>query len=278
MNVQRAITAPHPTTGLSPVEEMRLACLMQTIEQNRFLPAPAVENVFVGDGDYRAIGVEFLGHLVRTGGLRRHDRVLDIGCGIGRLAVPLTQYLDSATARYEGVDPVGEGIAWCARNIGSVYPNFRFCQLDVAHALYNPNGSLRGDEVVLPFSDDSFDFAAMISVATHLPANEIAAYAREAMRLLAPGGRLFVTAFLVTPGDAGRAEARPRFVRGAEAGSWYGDVSAPLAAIGFDPGIVENALEEAGLRIERVDLGHWRAVPSTHYQDVIVAVKPGARA
>ena len=37
-------------------EEARLAQLMETIAQNESLPAPAPENVFVGDGDYRAIG------------------------------------------------------------------------------------------------------------------------------------------------------------------------------------------------------------------------------
>jgi protein-L-isoaspartate O-methyltransferase len=76
---------------LSPQEESRLSVIMDTVERNRFLPAPAPESVFVGDGDYRAIGAEYLGHFVRLGGLKPSDRVLDIGCGIGRMAVPLTQ-------------------------------------------------------------------------------------------------------------------------------------------------------------------------------------------
>ncbi|WP_246504724.1 class I SAM-dependent methyltransferase [Microvirga antarctica] len=278
MNVQRVIAAAPETMGLSAAEDMRLTWLMSAVEANRFLPAPAPENVFVGDGDYRAIGAEFLGHFVRIGGLRPSDRVLDIGCGIGRIAVPLTQYLDGEPGRYEGVDPVGEGIAWCGRHITSVYPHFRFCQVDVAHALYNPGGSLRGEEVVLPFSDGSFDFAAMVSVATHLPSSEIAAYARETVRLLAPGGRLFVTAFLIGPGDMERADARPRFVPGPEPRSWTADPSAPLGAIGFETGVIEAVLETAGLGIERVALGHWRGTPSAHYQDIIVATKPGARA
>lgn len=278
MNVQRAVAASPNDLNLSSVEDTHLTWLMESIERNRFLPAPSEENVFVGDGDYRAIGAEFLGHFVRKGGLRRFDRVLDIGCGIGRMAVPLTQYLDSSAGHYEGIDPVGEGISWCTRNITPTYPQFRFCQVDVAHPLYNPDGALQGHEVILPFSDASFDFAMMISVATHLPSREIAAYAREVTRLLAPGGRLFLTAFQITPGDEDRPTARPRFVRGEEPGSWYGDVSAPLAAIGFDAGIVEGCLQDAGLRIERIEFGHWRGTDSTHYQDIVVAVKPGGRA
>jgi Methylase involved in ubiquinone/menaquinone biosynthesis len=108
--------SPRDASPLTAAEEARLTWLTQSVLSNRFLPAPPPENVFVGDGDYRAIGAEFLGHFVRLGGLKPSDRVLDIGCGIGRMAVPLTQYLDS-DAVYEGIDPVGEGIAWCTKTI-----------------------------------------------------------------------------------------------------------------------------------------------------------------
>jgi len=270
--------SPRDASPLTAAEEARLTWLTQSVLSNRFLPAPPPENVFVGDGDYRAIGAEFLGHFVRLGGLKPSDRVLDIGGGIGRMAVPLTQYLAS-DAVYEGIDPVGEGIAWCTKTITPVYPNFRFCRLDVAHPLYNPEGPLAGEDVVLPFSDGSFDFAAMVSVATHLPLAEIGAYMREVARLLAPGGRLFLTAFIVTPGDHARDGARPRFVRGEAAGTWVADPEAPLGAIGFDSGLVEDAVEAMGLRIERVSLGHWRgSTDALHYQDVIVAKSRGAAA
>jgi len=258
-----------------PADDMsQLAELMQKIAQDDSLPAPAPESVFVGDGDYRAIGLEYLGHYVNIGGLKPTDRVLDIGCGIGRMAVPLTQYLDPGVAFYEGVDPVNEGIEWCVQNITSDHPHFRFCRVDVAHELYNPGGMIPGREIVLPFAGAKFDFITMVSVATHLPADEIAAYAREVMRLLAPGGRLFLTAFLVAPEDLDRANARPRFLKGKDAGSWIADPAAPLGAIGFDAGLVESLVRRAGLDISRISLGHWRGIESTHYQDIIIAVKP----
>jgi SAM-dependent methyltransferase len=256
------------------VDDARLTQLMKEIAANDSLPAPAPENIFVGDGDYRAIGLEYLGHFVRIGGLKPTDRILDIGCGIGRMAVPLTQFLDPETAFYEGVDPVNEGIEWCVKNITPAYPNFRFCRVDVAHELYNPGGSIAGDKIALPFGNAKFDFIFMTSVVTHLPANEIAAYAREVMRLLAPGGRLFLTAFLVDSADLTRPNARPRFLKGEASGTWIADPAAPLGAIGFDNGIVQDILKDAGLEIRRVSFGHWRGIDSTHYQDVIVAVKP----
>jgi len=263
--------------ALSADAEAGLSALMRSIERNRFLPEPDPASVFVGDGNYRAIGTEYLGHYVRIGGLKASDNVLDIGCGIGRMAVPLTQYLDE-NASYEGVDPVNEGIEWCVQNITRVYPNFRFCRVDVAHELYNPNGAVPGDQIALPFKESRFDFVTMISVATHLPLGEIAAYAREVSRLLVPGGKLFITAFLVSPDDLDRKEARPQFQAGEAVGSWIADPAAPLGAIGFDTPLIPAVLEEAGLKVDLVSLGHWRGIQSAHYQDVIVAVKPEAGA
>jgi SAM-dependent methyltransferase len=276
MNAHFDIRTRDPEFLISADEEARLSQLMDEIARNDALPAPAPESVFVGDGDYRAIGVEYLGHYVRLGELTPSDRILDIGCGIGRMAVPLTQYLDPETAFYEGVDPVNEGIEWCVQNITAAHPHFRFCRVDVAHELYNPGGAIAGNEVVLPFAGSKFDFVTMVSVATHLPADEIAAYAREVMRLLVPGGRLFLTAFLVTAEDLSRPAARPQFLKGEQPGTWIADPAAPLGAIGFDNGIIQDILGGVGLEIRRVSFGHWRGIESMHYQDVIVATKPEA--
>ena len=86
----------------------KLDWLVDCIRHNRFLPVPPTERQFVGDGDFRAVGAEFLHHFVALGGLRPDDHVLDLGCGIGRMAVPLTQYL-SDRASYLGIDVVEDG-------------------------------------------------------------------------------------------------------------------------------------------------------------------------
>jgi hypothetical protein len=41
---------------------------------------------YVGKGDFRATGEEFRGHFRDLADLQAEDRVLDIGCGIGRMA------------------------------------------------------------------------------------------------------------------------------------------------------------------------------------------------
>ena len=267
------------TAGLLPValSGERLADLQAYVLRNRFLPVPPSEDNFVGDGDYLAIGTEFLGHFIELGGLRDHEKVLDVGCGIGRMAVPLTQFLDQAKARYVGFDPASAGIQWCTRNISSVYPNFRFAHLDVANSLYNPEGYIRGSEVALPFATGAFDFAIMTSVVTHLPAEEIGPYFKEISRLLGKGGRLFVSAFVMLPDKNSDAKPRITFQRAGEGPAWFADAKEPMMAVAFDDGFIESALQAAGFELAVKRLGHWRGGSSSlHYQDFFVALKTNA--
>ncbi len=252
-----------------------IAALASSIERNRFMPVPPINAVFVGDGDFLAIGAEFLRHVVGIGGLERDARVLDLGCGIGRLAVPLTQYLDK-NASYHGIDPVRIGIDWCDTNISSVYPRFRFHHLDLRHAIYNPEGKIAGVDVRLPFPASSFDFVAMISVLTHLPAPEVRQYAKEVARVLAPKGRVFITAFVAGAGAGGKP--RLTFMRSRKGPEWHTDAGSPLAAVAFDDGFIETAFEEAGLRLRHRQLGHWRGAPAPSYQDIFVFEKEATSA
>jgi SAM-dependent methyltransferase len=252
-------------TGFAP--------LLAQLAANRFLPVPPPQLIYCGDGDYRAIGAEFLGHFVRRGGLAPAERVLDIGCGPGRIAVPLTQYLSDAGS-YDGVDVVADGIAWCRASISPLYPRFRFHLLDVAHPLYNPAGRCALTDTTLPFPDAAFDFIAMVSLLTHLAADGLAHYAAEAARLLAPGGRCFVTAFLLNP--PARAALRAGGGRWAvdpdDAGPVVpGDPATPLAASAFDEDFFLAAFLRAGLRRKRpAAYGHWSGRPAEIFQDVCI--------
>jgi ubiquinone/menaquinone biosynthesis C-methylase UbiE len=76
-----------------------------------------------GDGAFEEIGNRFLDHFIKYGKLKRTDAVLDVGCGSGRMALPLTKYL-ADSARYEGFDIDKNCIQWCQENITTRYPNF----------------------------------------------------------------------------------------------------------------------------------------------------------
>lgn len=252
------------------------------ILRDRFIPRPPDERVFVGDGDFLAIGVEFLKWFVRLADLRTDERVLDIGCGIGRMALPLTQYLEDGS--YDGVDIVGEGIAWCQQNITARYETFRFHRLDLQHPIYNPNGKERTADLRLPFGDGAFDFVFMTSVVTHLNAGDIRAYAREIRRVMAPGARLLFTAFMLNP------PAREGLVAGKGAFPFDGaspgpavsaDSENPLAAIAYEEDFLLGAFLAAGLRRHRAPVyGRWsgRATPGPSFQDInVLTIDPALR-
>ena len=120
----------------------------------------------MGGGDFEQVGRGLLSLLVANG-LRRNSRVLDMGCGIGRVAIPMTEYL-SSEGSYEGFDIVPSSIDWCRANIGERLPSFRFVLLDVANSRYNTQGSFTAENVQFPYREDDFDFAFAISLFTHL--------------------------------------------------------------------------------------------------------------
>lgn len=254
-------------------DEAALDALAAQLARNRFMPVPPPSLMLCGDGDFRAIGAEFLLHFVRRGGLMPSERVLDIGCGVGRMALPLTQYLESGS--YHGIDVSAAAIAWCAGTITPVYPAFTFAQIDVAHPLYNPRGAIAAEEVRLPVADGSADFVALVSVLTHLDDAAVGRYAREIKRVLAPGGRCFATAFLLNgPSRAGiaRGAARPPFPDLPEAKILYADPEAPLAAVAYDEDLLLARFLEAGLRRRRpAAYGSWSGRDhGVSFQDICV--------
>ena len=274
--------APVAAAPQLDISDARLDWLADQILRNRFIPKPPPEQVFVGDGDFLPIGVEFLKLFVRLGELLPSERVLDIGCGIGRMALPLTQYLEAG--RYDGVDIVEPGIAWCTQNIATRYENFRFHRLDLAHPIYNPTGKRATTELRLPFAEGSFDFVFMTSIVPHLHAEEVRAYAREVRRVMAPDARLFMTAFMLNrPAREGLVAGRGAFAFDGTASGpeLYADHANPTAAVAYDEDFLLAMFLEHGLKRARAPIyGRWsgRATPGPSFQDInILAIDPSLR-
>ena len=121
--------------------------------------------------------------------------VLDVGCGIGRAAIPLTRFL-SEKGRYEGFDIVPAGIDWCKDKISKRYNNFNFQLSNVYNKVYHPSGWLQSDESTFPYADESFDFVFLISVFTHILPPGMENYFCGNQPRHEDGGRCFITYFL----------------------------------------------------------------------------------
>jgi len=259
---------------------VRVASRLRSVLTNNKRPStgedfvPPSELQFVGDGDFVQIGNEFLNHFITLGQLRQNERVLDVGCGVGRMAVPLTQYLTSG-GRYEGFDIVEDGILWCQKKVTPHYPNFRFRFVDVRNPAYNPTGSLNPVTFGFPYKDASFDFAFLTSVFTHMLPAEVDHYLSEISRVLKGDGRAFVTFFVLceeslTSMKAGSSHLDFKYNLG---GCRTTNAEIPEAAVAYEEGVLRESFLRRGLTIiEPIHRGAWSGRPDfVSYQDIVLA-------
>lgn len=131
------------------------------------------------------------------------SRVLEIGCGLGRVAFPL-RYVLSKEGSYTGFDIVRNKIEFLKRNFEPAHPNFHFHWADVHNTYYNPKGRLPAAQYRFPVMDRSMDIVFAASVFTHMLPEHAAHYFRESARVLRPGGRCVFSFFLLDNYRAGQ--------------------------------------------------------------------------
>jgi SAM-dependent methyltransferase len=230
---------------------------------------------FVGHSDFVDTGDEFLGHFVSLGELQPDRHVLDVGCGIGRMARPLSGFL-TAEGSYDGFDVNRDGIGWCRRRYAR-FGNFRFRVADLYNRRYNPQGEHAASEYRFPYEDGAFDFVIMASVLTHLLETEADHYLAETARVLRPGGRALTTWFLLDDQSRGN-------IAGGQSGLEFLDFHRPLAvlsedmpeeAVAYDEGWVYDHASRHGLHIvEPVHPGSWSGREAfLSFQDIVVLEK-----
>jgi len=125
--------------------------------------------------------------------LKPEDKVLDIGSGVGRTAIALTEYLNEKGS-YHGFDAVEEGVSWCNNTIAKDFSNFKFDYVSLDNDLYNKS-DIKADKFIFQYKDEQFDKVFLFSVFTHMMVSEIENYFKEIRRVLKPGGKCFTTLF-----------------------------------------------------------------------------------
>lgn len=229
----------------------------------------------VGDSDFKRTGEEFFQLFRQLVDLGPDERILDVGCGIGRLARPLVPYL-SASGSYDGFDVSEIAIRWCQRHYRR-YANFSFKYVNVANTSYNPDGGVTAENFSFPYADASFDLVFLTSVFTHMMPAAVERYLHEIARVLAPGGRCLATFFLLN--DESRAliaaqRSSPHFVDAAAAAPCaIADPANPEHAVAYEETWALAQLAAAGLAPRSpLDYGSWCGREHfTSFQDIVIA-------
>jgi SAM-dependent methyltransferase len=221
--------------------------------------------------DYRATGAAFREFLVTHCGLRPDHAVLDVGCGVGRIAVALSGYLE-ASGRYEGFDIVPEEIAWCRRRVSPRFPNFHFHLDDISNQAYNPSGKTRASEYQFSYAGQTFDAAVVASVFTHIFAEDVERYVSEIARVLKPGGRCVASFYLLNARTrSGIAAGTSRFNFRHRVGRCYvDDADSPEWAVAHEEDFVRALFEREGLVQTSVMYGTWSST-GVEAQDLVIA-------
>lgn len=195
---------------------------------------------FKDDAAFIRTAVQDVQRLEAYCGLTSDSRLLDWGCGAGRLAVGVRERF-GRIADYHGVDIQPELIAWADANLAG--PGFRFTLLDVSNERYNPDGT---PDRTIGADAGSVDVFYAYSVFSHMNDDDTPAYLRLIADALAPDGRAFVTCFVEE--DVPGWEENPDGYGPLE---WKGR----LHCTRFSRRHFEDHVSAAGLAVDRFEYG-----------------------
>ena len=177
-------------------------------------------------------------HLRSLGALKPDDRILDFGCGQGRLANGL-KYFKIPAERYVGIDTDLNAINWCIRFI----PGYYFIHLPAYNERYNQSAK---DLRCIPLAGDQFDLIFLNSVFSHMIDRDIKFYLKEFNRLLKPNGIIYLTVFVED--DVPNMDVNPR--------NYISDSNSPLHRVRYERSYFIRMIESAGFSINNFYYQH----------------------
>ena len=222
---------------------------------------------------FEDLGRHFIQHLPEDAGLRPESRILDLGSGCGRVALPLTKFLH-APGYYYGLEVVKPLVQWCRKEITPRFPSFQFIHCDVFNSLYNSEGKGTPETYRFPLDANQFDLIIALSIFTHLLPVAAQNYIAECARVLSPGGRFFGTFYLVENGIRS-ADGLLNFIHPKQEVALSIDTVIPEHAVAYRSDWLIDTFQHSKMRfLPPVRWGSWTGRYSSHAgQDALLFEK-----
>ena len=210
--------------------------------------------------EFKLIGESMVEWLIHQG-LASFHRVLDVGCGVGRMTRPLTRHLKNGGS-YDGIDISADKIRYCQETFERLHPNFHFHHADIYSKFYNPVGERQASEYRFPFDDEKFDFVLLVSVFTHMLPADMEHYLSEVARVMLKNAKSICTFWLTD------AKLGSPYYEYSEVCEIYSK-EYPEHGVVYIEEYVRGLYKRCGLNIHYVYHGDL----NKRKQDIIVAVK-----
>ncbi|MFT6045071.1 MAG: cyclopropane fatty-acyl-phospholipid synthase-like methyltransferase [Arenicella sp.] len=224
--------------------------------------------------EWRHYGRSQMQHWIKHDLITPNSNVLDMGCGLGRVAHSLAGWLEKGS--YTGIDIVKSSIDWCSENY-QPYSNFRFIHADLNNSHYNFESNLKAASYEFPVDNDSMDFIWSTSLFTHMRINEVDNYLSEMSRVLKPGAKIWNSYFILDEisEPLARSGAPGWSLEHEIEGGLYMTEGDPDHVIAFYLDRLTELHEKHGFEILHVGFGGWSSRPGSNDngQDVILAQK-----
>lgn len=231
---------------------------------------------------FRWVSDEHIAHLDRYAGLGEARHIVEIGCGVGRDAIPLTKRLGEDDS-YLGIDIIKPSIDWARDNISTAHQGFRFVHFDVSDKQHNPGGKSAMEAYSIPTEDAGTDLIFLYSVFTHMFPDDVQHYLDEFARILRPGGRVLASMFtmdrnliphLKSIGGGGLRALT--FAHEVEEGFFHNDPAVVPGATAYSLARIADMAAMSGLYPQTFVRGSWRRDGHNEVvgQDLVVLAKP----
>lgn len=206
--------------------------------------------------------------------LKLDSKVLDVGCGDGRVASAFARKSNKFSGTYDGFD-IHKIRIDSLNKLMKGRRNFNFKHVDIQHSYYNPFGKEESHSFTFPYEDESFDLLFLNSIFSHFNFKTIRHYLTEIKRCLKADGRVWVTCYNIDEkyNRNSKELSKRRYFDTVYEEGFTSQPGKPEGSVGYTQEKWFEAISNANLKIEKYIPGHWKIKRDSrdqHEQDIFV--------